>query len=128
VKPTFKVDENLPQEAVDLLAEAGFDSISVRDQGLTGALDDVVLDVCVREGRVLITWDLDFSDIRLVRAIGAAGVIVLRLPSQDRQSVLNVLRRLVPVIEQEKLRNSLWIVEPSRVRMRDYGLEEDSGD
>jgi predicted nuclease of predicted toxin-antitoxin system len=119
VKPTFKVDENLPQEAVDLLAGLGFDAVSVRDQGLAGSLDDVVLEVCANEGRALVTLDLDFSDIRMIRAI-EAGVILLRLSSQDRESVLSVLKRLGPVLEQEQLRHSLWIVEPNRVRVRAY--------
>lgn len=128
MKPSFnKVDENLPREAVDLLAALGFDAVSVRDQGLAGSLDEVILEVCAVEGRALVTLDLDFSDIRLVRAI-EAGVILLRLPNQDRESVLSVLRRLVPVLEREVLRCSLWIVEPNRVRVRAYDLAQETGD
>ena len=59
----FKVDENLPTEIAALLRSANHDAITVTDQGLSSANDNTIMDVCSNEGRVLITLDLDFSDI-----------------------------------------------------------------
>ncbi len=41
---TFKVDENLPEEAADLLVAAGYEADTVRQEGLAG-VDDPVLAV-----------------------------------------------------------------------------------
>jgi predicted nuclease of predicted toxin-antitoxin system len=60
----FKIDENLPSEFVDLLAAAGHLSDTVVQENLAGADDAVVIAVCREENRILITLDLDFSDIR----------------------------------------------------------------
>jgi predicted nuclease of predicted toxin-antitoxin system len=41
----FKLDENLPVELLDDLRAAGHDAEALRDEGLIGALDDVVLEL-----------------------------------------------------------------------------------
>ena len=42
----FKVDENLPTEAAELLANAGHDAMTVNDQGMVGQPDADVAAVC----------------------------------------------------------------------------------
>jgi predicted nuclease of predicted toxin-antitoxin system len=42
----FKVDENLPIEVAQLLRESGHDVYSVHEQGLVGAKDHVLAEVC----------------------------------------------------------------------------------
>ncbi|MEM1013581.1 MAG: DUF5615 family PIN-like protein, partial [Planctomycetota bacterium] len=51
----FKIDENLPQEAAALLREAGYDAVTVIDQGLEGGADDPLAEICRAEGRALVT-------------------------------------------------------------------------
>jgi len=60
----FKIDQNLPIEAADLLMAAGHDAMTVYQQSLGGASDERIVDACKDEGRILITADLDLSDIR----------------------------------------------------------------
>jgi len=113
----FKIDENLPVEAAKLLREVGHDAVTVHDQGLRGAFDAKLREVCIAEGRIPITFDLDFSDLRMFR--DTPGCILLRLRRQDRDHVLNVLQRIVPMFGRETLANSVWIVEEARVRIRE---------
>lgn len=49
----------------DLLTAAGHDAMTVYQQSLDGAPDQGIVDVCNEEGRILVTADLDLSDIRL---------------------------------------------------------------
>ena len=114
----FKVDENLPLEAAQLLAGAGHDAVTVADQGMAGHPDTSVAAVCRREGRSLLTFDLDFADIRSYPPSDHAGIIVLRLARLDKLHALSVLQRLLPVLEQEPLTGKLWIVEETSVRVR----------
>ena len=60
----FKVDENLPSEAADVLRAAGHDALTVLEQQLGGEADARVSAVCLAEGRAIVTLDLDFSNIR----------------------------------------------------------------
>lgn len=60
----FKVDENLPVELAQELRVAGYDSVTVAEQQLTGSTDPLLSEVCKTEGRVFVALDLDFADIR----------------------------------------------------------------
>ena len=75
----FKLDENLPVEFASLFRRSGRDAVTVLDQGLGGARDPELASVCSEEGRVLVTFDTDFSDIRTYPPKASSGIIVLRL-------------------------------------------------
>lgn len=83
----------------------------------SGATDATLSAMCQQEGRALLT--LDFADIRSYRPASLSGVIVLRLSRQDKQHVLDVVRQLLPVLEQEPVVGQLWIVEEERIRVRE---------
>ena len=113
-----KVDENLPREVADLLREAGHDAVTVGAEGLSGRPDRTIASLVRREDRVLLTLDLDFSDIRAYPPEQYAGLVVLRLNRQDKPRVLQVIARLIPVFAVEEPKGHLWIVEEDRVRIR----------
>lgn len=73
---------------------------------------------CRSEGRVLVTLDLDFADIRTYPPEEYSGVIVLRLGRQDKLHVLDMFRKLLNAIGREPLDGHLWIVEENRIRIR----------
>ncbi len=115
----FKTDENLPVEVTELLRSAGYDAMSVLEQGMGGKSDPYLVEMCIREERALITLDTDFADIRAYPPSEAAGYIVLRLHRQDKQSVLEIMERLIPMLGQEPLQHRLWIVDEQKVRIRE---------
>ena len=114
----FKVDENLPAEAADLLAGAGYDASSVLDQDLRGARDRDLAALCQGEERVLVTLDLGFGDIRAYPPQSYPGIIVLRLARQDALQVLQTLDRLLRVLDHQSPEGALWVVEADRIRVR----------
>ena len=97
---------------------AGHTADTVWDEGLSGASDAKLAEICLREQRAMITMDLDFSDIRVYAPDRFYGIIVMRLQQQDKRHVLKVLERLLPLFSKEKLQGHLWIVEEKRVRIR----------
>ena len=113
----FKADENLPPAAVERLAAAGHDVASVKEQRLSGASDERLHQVVVREDRALITLDLDFADPLRFPTLGTAGLVVLRLPRPSRTLVIHAVETLLPLLEHERLQGRRWIVEPDRVRI-----------
>lgn len=115
----FKLDENLPREAEALLREAGHDVHTVLDEHLGGNPDPRVFDASQAENRILLTFDLDFSDIRLYPPASHKGIWVLRPHTQSIDNTLALLRGALVVLETEPARGRLWIIEPERVRIRE---------
>ena len=114
----FKVDENLPVEVAEVLQQAGHDAATVLEQHLGGSDDAQLAAVCQIESRILVTLDMDFSDIRNYPPAEFPGLVVLRLRQQDKPYVLNVVMRLMQVLSQEPIEGHLWIVEENRIRIR----------
>jgi predicted nuclease of predicted toxin-antitoxin system len=115
----FKLDENMPDAAASVLRESGHDVMSVHQQQMGGRPDQQVMEVCRQEGRVLVTLDLDFADIRAYPPDSCPGVIVLRLARQDTPAVVSVLSRLLTLFETESIERRLWIADESTVRIRE---------
>jgi len=91
----FKLDENLPYRAADTFVEAGHDADTVYDEDLAGQPDEVVLAAAVSEGRVLVTLDLDFSDLRAYPIGTHCGIVVLRPLDNSRAATYATLTTLI---------------------------------
>jgi len=114
----FKIDENLPVEAAELLRKAGYEATTVHDENLVGKPDADIASVCQSEKRTIITLDTDFADIRTYPPEQFSGLIVLRLKQQDKPYVLKIFERLLNLLS-DKLDGHLWIVDEKHVRVRD---------
>jgi predicted nuclease of predicted toxin-antitoxin system len=115
----FKLDENLGSRAAQLVAEAGHQVETVRQERLGGAADDTIFEVCIREHSCLITLDLDFADIIRFPCEQTAGIAVLRLPKHPSVVTLTrLLTNLLDTLKTEPIAGRLWIVELTRIRMR----------
>ena len=115
----FKLDENLPRDAEALLRNGGHDVHAVLDQELGGHSDSRVFGASQAEGRILITFDLDFSDIRAYPPASHKGIWVLRPHTQSIDNTLALLRTALIVLQAEPTQGRLWIVEPDRVRIHE---------
>ena len=114
----FKLDENLPEDGVKVLANAGHDTSTALEEQLGGKHDSEIAHVCKIEQRALITLDTGFGDIRRYPPGEYPGIVVLRLTRQDKPNVLAVLERLLPKFSREPLAGHLWVVEEHRIRLR----------
>lgn len=115
----FKLDENIPGEATALLREAGHDVRTILDQGLGGRPDDDVSRACRDEGRVLVTLDLDFGDIRTYPPADYSGIWVLRPATQNVDAMCDLIRRALLLTANEQVSQRLWVIEPSRLRIKE---------
>jgi predicted nuclease of predicted toxin-antitoxin system len=115
----FKIDENLPTEYAPILREAGFEADTVSDEKLSGAGDSVLSERCRAEDRVLMTLDLDFANVQAYPPKSHPGIVVFRSKSQDKPTLVALLKRLVPALLQFSPKRQLWIVEPDRIRYRE---------
>jgi predicted nuclease of predicted toxin-antitoxin system len=114
----FKTDENLPLEAAATLRESGFDVATVLDENLSGSDDQVIAARVRSEDRILLTLDLDFANIQAYPPHEHPGIIVLRLKSQDKATVIAYVRRMAAALDRRSPVGELWIVEQNRIRFR----------
>lgn len=115
----FKLDENLPLQLKHLLTESGHDAVTVLDQRMGGQTDAEVASACRLEDRVLLTQDIDFADIRTYPPGNYPGIVVFRLPSQSRNDLLEIGTVLIESLVRSSPNRQRWIVEESRIRIRD---------
>jgi predicted nuclease of predicted toxin-antitoxin system len=115
----FKLDENLPRDAAALLRDAGHDVETVLDEQLGGRPDPDIFETCQAETRILVTFDLDFADIRQYPPSGHAGVWILRPSSQSIGNTPSLLRGAIALADTEPVAKRLWIIQPDSVRIRE---------
>ncbi len=99
----IKLDENLPVRLAALLASLHYDVHTVAEENLSGRSDRDVWEAAQRDERFLITQDLDFSDLRRFAPGTHCGILLVRLRSPDRQSLI---RRVREVFQHEEV--SRW--------------------
>ena len=114
----FKIDENLPIEAANLFNRFGYDAETVLDEELQGFSDDELFLTCKKENRILVTFDLNFSDVRTYSPGTHPGVIVIRLADQSVDATLSVINKIISTFKEETPSGKLWIVEEKKIRIR----------
>lgn len=117
--PKFIVDADTPYSSVAVLQEFGQDAVHVRDVGLGDADDDDIFAYAQEEERIIVSRDLDWSNLLDYPLGSHRGIVVLRVPPTFRAEQINrVLRSFLENVEIEDLGRALAIVEPGRYRLR----------
>lgn len=117
----LKLDEHLDERLAQRLEAAGHDVSTVRAQGMCGAEDDEIFTRCAREGRCLVTLDLDFANVLRFPPEGSSGLVVLRGRNQLLPAMRHVVENLIIALEKEDPTGRLWVVGTSRLRVHLHG-------
>jgi len=99
----IKLDENLPVHLAAVLTNLRHEVHTVAEENLGGKSDREIWDAAQKDRRFLITQDLDFSDVRRFVPGTHCGILLVRLHSPDRQSLII---RVAEVFRQEDV--SQW--------------------
>jgi predicted nuclease of predicted toxin-antitoxin system len=114
----IKLDENLPTELVGSLASLGHDVQTVPQEALTGRDDTAVLHAAVSEGRLLVTQDLHFSDLRQYQPGAHSGIVLLRLHHPSRRRITECMHRLLSMQLLDAWAGCLVVVTEHKFRVR----------
>ncbi len=85
------LDENIHPVVATVLSERGVEAKTVSEANLLGAPDSEVLDVAVREGRVVVTHDSDFGTLAVRTGRRLVGIVYLRPGHINPQVVVEML-------------------------------------
>src|SRR5688572_22478 len=80
--------------------------------------DEQIVAEAIRDRRIIVTQDLDFSALIALSGGRAPSVISLRLTSSRVENVNQHLERLLPLLESDLLEGALATIEDARVRTR----------
>jgi len=112
-----KLDENLGRRGREFFIENGFDVETVLSQGLCGATDRTLIDICRKEQRCLVTLDFDFSNPVQFPPHEYSGIVVLKLPKDPTfEDIIDCLRVFLRAVDPNDLEGKLRIVSKSRIR------------
>ena len=123
----LKLDENLGGLIADTIRQSGHDVIPVHEQGMRGAPDHSVIEICRQEGRCLVTLDLEFGNPLIFRPSRYHGIAVLRLPGGPTPSDLtDGVGTLIVSLQRDSIEGKLWVVQRGLIRQYQERDEDDA--
>ena len=114
----FLADMNIWPGAVRALRELGHDAIHLGEQGLQRLPDSKILDKAKREGRVVLTFDLDFGALLAAGPTSMPSVILFRLRNMTPQSVTPRLFEILSVCQDDLESGAIVVVADAGYRVR----------
>jgi predicted nuclease of predicted toxin-antitoxin system len=114
----IKLDENMPEDLVDLLTAENHDVHTVSSEHFTGRDDPTIFGAAVAEQRLLITQDLDFSDVRQFKPGTHPGIVLVRLRDPSRRRLIERFRQILESQTVESWAGCFVVVSEKRLRIR----------
>jgi predicted nuclease of predicted toxin-antitoxin system len=114
----IKLDENRPAGAAQPFRDPGHDVDTVIDEHLAGAADDDLLRAASAAGRLLVTLDRGFGDVRAHRPGSHAGVLVLRVDDQSPPAIVRAVENLVTEVGLDELSSCVSVFREGNLRVR----------
>ncbi|HUW21218.1 MAG TPA: DUF5615 family PIN-like protein [Candidatus Bathyarchaeia archaeon] len=114
----FLLDANLSVETAQFLRDRKFNVKSLLEENLGQISDQEVAKIACKEGRIIITHDLDFGEIYHFKEEEKLGILILRLKDQTVEAVNKILGEFLKnkIIQKQKLDHSLIILAENSYR------------
>lgn len=113
----FLADMGVSQQIVEWLRNHGHDATHLRDEGLQKLPDSNIFSKAYSEGRVILTFDLDFGEIAALSGGRIVSVILFRLHNTRTPHVIQRLESALKFPRDLEL-GAVIIVEEMRCRVR----------
>ncbi len=114
----FLADMGVAQRIVEWLRTEGHEVVHLREERLQRMPNGEIFEKAISEGRIVLTFDLDFGEIIALSAGRRTGVVLFRLHNTTTPHVIDRLRKVLHnsghVLEQ----GAIVVVEESRHRIR----------
>jgi len=114
----FLVDMPVTPDAVSHLQAAGHDAIHACSVGLAQATDPEIIEIARRDGRVVVTADLDYPRLVLLSDAAGPGIVLFRGGSYSDSEMLALLDRVLAEATRLDLEHSVAVIDRHRIRHR----------
>jgi predicted nuclease of predicted toxin-antitoxin system len=114
----MKLDENLSRHLKHSLSVYQHDVTTAGEEGLLSQPDTVIAAAANTEGRMLLTLDIEFGDLRKYPPSSHPGIILFRPKTFGPLAVNRFVEAFVRDNALEPLAGCVVVVEPTRIRVR----------
>jgi len=123
----FLADVGISMSTVHALRQEGHNAVHLRDEELQRLSDSGIVEKARQEGRIILTFDLDFSDLLALGLLDSPSVIVFRLRDETPSSVTPKLMEVLKQRREELEQGAIVAVEDTRYRLRRLPIGEPGG-
>ncbi|MBN2105768.1 DUF5615 family PIN-like protein [bacterium] len=112
------LDENVPRSVFDFLKENHFDILWIRESN-RGISDEAVIQLAVKDSRIIITYDKDFGELVFRHFIKVKGVVLIRILDENvaKEKLLELLRS-----HKTTLADYFMVLTEKHIRRRKIGM------
>jgi predicted nuclease of predicted toxin-antitoxin system len=114
----FLVDMPLSPKTAEYLRSLGHDAVHAYEIGKAKSSDEELIAFAEKEGRIIITMDLDFGSILHYTKKKSPGLIIFRISFATVETVNAVSTAILQRMKTEEIANSIVVVDDQRVRVR----------
>lgn len=114
----LKLDENLSRQLKPALAHMGHDVTTAAEESLLGQPDTAVAAAARIGGRILLTLDVEFGDLRKYPPGSHPGIVLFRPRSLGPVTVIEFVKQFAGGFDLSQIDGCVVVVEPLRVRVR----------
>ncbi len=114
----LKLDENLSRHLKASLSSLQHDVLTAAEEDLPSQPDTVVSAAARREGRILLTLDVEFGDLRKYPPGTHPGIILFRPRTLGPRAVNRFTESFMQCTDLKHVTGCVVIVEPDRIRTR----------
>ena len=119
----FLLDMPISPKTEEFLKKLGYDAVRVDRLNMQKATDKEIFQYAIKEGRTIITTDLDFGQILHYFKSTKPSVIIFRLNYPSVEKINQLLSAILPKIKDEIEKGSIIIVEDERIRVKNLPIE-----
>lgn len=120
----FLADMGVSQRTLEVLRSNGHDATHLRDEKLHRFSDEDILKKARQEGRIVLTFDLDFGDLLAAGLNREPSAVIFRMNNQTPSVVATRLLGLLQQHSRELEKGAVAIVEDARYRIRDLPIAD----
>jgi predicted nuclease of predicted toxin-antitoxin system len=106
-----------PRTAV-FLRDLGHDADHIGKRGMPTLADEEIMRLAESEGRVVVTFDLDFTRILALQRRTQPSVVLIRLQQFTTAGINRLLDNLLTTYADKLQAGAILVVDPYRVRVR----------
>lgn len=112
---SFRVAESLRQH--------GHDAVHIRERGRQTASDEEILGIAAAEDRILVSMDLDFSQLIATRSLAWPSLILFRIENVKPIEVFNLLLHIIQTYSAELDGGAILSVTDTYIRIRNLPIK-----
>lgn len=121
----FLADMGISPRTVEFLQDQGFEAVHLAEEGLERSSDSAILEKARREGRIVLTSDLDFAELVAASSASLPSVVIFRLRDMRPANVNHHLNQVLEQHQEALDKGAVASVTEGRARVRPLPIDED---